>query len=99
MSPDTDSSDTESRDAALPDAGGRVRHNRDTDRQQLPGRMRRDVRLLGDMLGEVLRESGGQELLDDVERLRQAVIAARASHGSRGHGGASDGWPSERSAQ
>jgi hypothetical protein len=24
-------------------------------------------RLLGDMLGEVLRESGGQDLLDDVE--------------------------------
>ncbi len=39
--------------------------------------MRRDVRLLGDLLGEVLRESGGQELLDDVERLRHAVIAAR----------------------
>ncbi len=70
-----------------------MRHNRDTDRQQLPGRMRRDVRLLGDMLGEVLRESGGQELLDEVERLRQAVIAARASHGSAGHGAASDGWP------
>src|SRR6266704_6775429 len=39
--------------------------------------MRRDVRLLGDLLGEVLRESGGQDLLDDVERLRHAVIAAR----------------------
>jgi len=39
--------------------------------------MRRNVRLLGDLLGEVLRESGGQGLLDDVERLRHAVIAAR----------------------
>ncbi|HEY7016290.1 MAG TPA: phosphoenolpyruvate carboxylase [Streptosporangiaceae bacterium] len=39
--------------------------------------MRRDVRLLGDLLGEVLRESGGQDLLDDVERLRRAVIDAR----------------------
>jgi phosphoenolpyruvate carboxylase len=39
--------------------------------------MRRDVRLLGDLLGEVLLESGGQGLLDDVERLRHAVIAAR----------------------
>jgi phosphoenolpyruvate carboxylase len=29
------------------------------------------------LLGEVLRESGGQDLLDDTERLRQAVIAAR----------------------
>src|SRR5215472_1448028 len=50
---------------------------RDTDRQQVPTPMRRDVRLLGDLLGEVLRESGGQGLLDDVERLRHAVIAAR----------------------
>jgi phosphoenolpyruvate carboxylase len=41
--------------------------------------MRRDVRLLGDLLGEVLREAGGPELLDDVERLRHAVIAARRS--------------------
>jgi phosphoenolpyruvate carboxylase len=70
--------DVEALPAGAP-AGGPTR---DTDRQQLPGRMRRDVRLLGDMLGEVLRESGGQDLLDDVERLRQAVIAARASHGA-----------------
>jgi phosphoenolpyruvate carboxylase len=39
--------------------------------------MRRDVRLLGEVLGDVLRESGGQDLLDDVERLRHAAIAAR----------------------
>jgi phosphoenolpyruvate carboxylase len=53
---------------------------RDADRQYVPAAMRRDVRLLGDLLGEVLRESGGQDLLDDVERLRHAVIAAR--HGT-----------------
>ncbi len=41
--------------------------------------MRRDVRLLGEVLGEVLRDSGGQSLLDDVERLRRGVIAARAA--------------------
>jgi len=52
---------------------------RDADRQYVPTPMRRDVRLLGDLLGEVLREAGGQELLDDVERLRHAVIAARRS--------------------
>ena len=40
--------------------------------------MRRDVRLLGDMLGEVISESGGADLLADVERLRHAVIDARA---------------------
>ena len=35
--------------------------------------------MLGGLLGEVLRESGGQDLLDDVERLRRAVIAARSA--------------------
>jgi phosphoenolpyruvate carboxylase len=48
--------------------------------------MRRDVRLLGDLLGEVLRESGGQGLLDDVERLRRAVIAARHGEPAGGPG-------------
>jgi phosphoenolpyruvate carboxylase len=41
--------------------------------------MRRDVRVLGEVLGEVLREAGGQSLLDDVEQLRHRVIAARAA--------------------
>jgi phosphoenolpyruvate carboxylase len=61
---------------------------RDADRQNVPAPMRRDVRLLGDLLGEVLREAGGQGLLDDVERLRRAVIAARhaGSPGSAGTG-------------
>ena len=39
--------------------------------------MRRDVRLLGDVLGEIIRDSAGPELLADVERLRHAVIDAR----------------------
>jgi len=46
--------------------------------------MRRDVRLLGDILGQVLTESGGQDLLDDVEQLRHAAIAARR-HGAGEH--------------
>ena len=50
---------------------------RDADIQNVPASMRRDVRLLGDILGQVIAESGGQGLLDDVERLRHAVIAAR----------------------
>src|SRR5215469_16048074 len=45
----------------------------------MPEPMRRDVRLLGEMLGQVLAESSGPELLADVERLRRAVIAARDS--------------------
>src|SRR5262249_18740654 len=57
--------------------GGRRRVSREADRQKLPAPMRRDVRLLGGLLGEVIRESGGQDLLDDVERVRHAVIAAR----------------------
>src|SRR5215472_6745047 len=51
--------------------------SREADRRQLPAELRRDVRLLGDLLGEVIREAGGQDLLDDVERLRRAVITAR----------------------
>jgi phosphoenolpyruvate carboxylase len=43
----------------------------------MPKRMRHDVRLLGDLLGEILRESEGEDLLADVERLRHAVIEAR----------------------
>jgi phosphoenolpyruvate carboxylase len=43
----------------------------------MPELMRHDVRLLGGLLGEVLRDAGGQDLLDDVEQLRHAVIEAR----------------------
>ena len=50
---------------------------RSTPAGAVPEPLRRDVRLLGDILGAVLRESGGEELLADVERLRVAVIAAR----------------------
>src|SRR5258708_14373958 len=56
---------------------GRQVASRDADRQQVPAPMRRDVRLLGDLLGEVLLASGGQGLLADVKRLRRAGIAAR----------------------
>ena len=76
--------------------------SREADRQQLPAPMRRDVRLLGDLLGEVIRDTGGQDLLDDVERLRRAVIAARA--GARPANGTAAGeiaglvagWPLDR---
>jgi phosphoenolpyruvate carboxylase len=43
----------------------------------MPEPLRRDVRLLSSLLGEVLVEYAGQNLLDDVERLRLAVISAR----------------------
>jgi len=38
--------------------------------------MRDDVRLLSTLLGTVLRESGGDDLLADVERLRELTIRA-----------------------
>jgi phosphoenolpyruvate carboxylase len=52
---------------------------RERDSAELPDLMRRDVRLLGDILGEVISESAGPDLLADVERLRHAVIGARSA--------------------
>jgi len=43
------------------------------------GDLARDVRTLGNALGDVLREQGGDELYDTVERVRQMTKDARAS--------------------
>src|SRR4051794_29303625 len=40
--------------------------------------LRRDVRLLGDLLGHVLVEQEDESLLEDVERVRALARAARA---------------------
>ena len=45
-------------------------------------RLRDDVRLLGELVGDVLREQGGPELFSDVEYVRQATIGLRSSQGS-----------------
>ncbi|WP_309127868.1 phosphoenolpyruvate carboxylase [Microbacterium sp.] len=42
----------------------------------IPEAMRSDVRMLGGLLGQVLRESGTPGLFEDVERLRIATIQA-----------------------
>lgn len=42
----------------------------------IPEQMRSDVRMLGGLLGRVLRESGDDGLFEDVERLRLATIQA-----------------------
>ena len=49
---------------------------RESARQEMPEALRKEVRLLGDLLGQVLSEEGGVELLEDVEKLRRTVIAA-----------------------
>lgn len=43
---------------------------------EVPVPLRNDVRVLGEFLGRVLRESGGDDLLADVERLRELSILA-----------------------
>jgi phosphoenolpyruvate carboxylase len=52
---------------------------RERDSAELPELMRRDVRVLGEVLGEVISDSAGADLLADVERLRHAVIDARSA--------------------
>jgi phosphoenolpyruvate carboxylase len=51
------------------------------DPAAMPAPLRRDVGLLGRLLGRVLEESGGPALLEDVERLRRATIALRGARG------------------
>lgn len=68
--------------------------------------MRRDVRLLGEILGQVISESDGPDLLDDVEELRHRVIAARSTEASGADGDTADddiaalvaSWPLARAA-
>ncbi|HEX4154396.1 MAG TPA: phosphoenolpyruvate carboxylase [Acidobacteriaceae bacterium] len=48
---------------------------RDFDTKQAP--LRRDVRSLGALLGQVLREQAGEDLFAQVENLRRASIARR----------------------
>ena len=52
---------------------------RATARRAIPEPLRRDVRLLGRLLGQVIAEQGGDDLLRDVEQLRRLVISARHS--------------------
>jgi phosphoenolpyruvate carboxylase len=50
---------------------------RETARQEIPPELRRDIRMLGEILGQVVAEYGGAALLRDVELLRRTVIRAR----------------------
>jgi phosphoenolpyruvate carboxylase len=90
-----------SREARTGSANGR-----DADSRRVPAPMRSDVRVLGEILGQVIRESEGQDLLDDVEDLRHRVIAARGQDEAQGEARRHDaddeiavlvaGWPLAR---
>src|SRR5690349_23494820 len=45
-------------------------------------RLRDDVRLLGELVGGVLREQGGPDLFESVEHVRTQAIELRSSHAS-----------------
>ncbi|WP_425467248.1 phosphoenolpyruvate carboxylase [Rarobacter incanus] len=65
---------SESADAAGTPAASNVR--RSFARHEVPEPLREDVRMLGRLLGTVLEESGGKELLESVEHLRELSILA-----------------------
>ena len=65
----------------------------------MPSAMRRDVRMLGEILGQVISESDGQDLLADVEDLRNRVIDARLDETGAGDDEIAalvSGWPLSR---
>src|SRR5947208_14557918 len=49
--------------------------------EQLSAPLRADVRRLSSVLGDLIAESGGPDLLEDVERLRKATIDLREGRG------------------
>jgi hypothetical protein len=73
---------------------------RESARQEMPAPLRAEVRLLGELLGQVLTEFGGPQLLEDVEQLRQTVIAAReADDQEQAAEQLVASWPLERAEQ
>ncbi|HUQ50238.1 MAG TPA: phosphoenolpyruvate carboxylase [Terriglobales bacterium] len=56
--------------------------------------LRRDIRNLGKILGEVIKQQAGTEVFDTVERLRNLFIEQR-DHGTVGISGANTGDPPE----
>src|ERR687898_1494862 len=57
--------------------------SQDRDLKEAP--LRRDVRSLGRLLGEVLKEQVGDNLFSAVEELRLLLIEHRELHGQSGH--------------
>ena len=68
-----------------------AQNSRDTARREMPVSVREEVRLVGEVLGQVIAEHAGPALLDDVEALRRTVIRARTDGDLRGgHAEAAD---------
>src|SRR5258706_7040151 len=73
--------------------------SREVARIEMPAPLRREVRLLGDMLGQVLAEYGGAGLLEDVENLRRTVIVAREQDDDGTSARLVASWPIDRAEQ
>jgi phosphoenolpyruvate carboxylase len=73
--------------------------SREVARIEMPAPLRREVRLLGDMLGQVLAEYGGPGLLEDVENLRRIVIVAREKEDQGAAARLVASWPIDRAEQ
>ena len=73
--------------------------SREVARIEMPAPLRREVRLLGDVLGQVLAEYGGAGLLEDVENLRRRVIVARESDDDGAASRLVAAWPIDRAEQ
>jgi phosphoenolpyruvate carboxylase len=73
--------------------------SREVARIEMPASLRREVRLLGDMLGQVLAEYGGPGLLEDVESLRRTVIVAREYEDQGAAARLVASWPIDRAEQ
>jgi phosphoenolpyruvate carboxylase len=73
--------------------------SREVARIEMPAPLRREVRLLGDVLGQVLAEYGGAGLLEDVESLRRTVIIAREEDDAGTSTRLVASWPIDRAEQ
>ncbi|WP_043498962.1 phosphoenolpyruvate carboxylase [Georgenia sp. SUBG003] len=69
-------------DASRRDTLPADRHTRGAAKHEIPEAMRKDVRLLGGLLGQVLTEYGSAGLFEDVEALRELAISALEDPGS-----------------
>ncbi|WP_133753384.1 phosphoenolpyruvate carboxylase [Naumannella halotolerans] len=66
-----------------------------SERDELPAALRRDVRLLSTMLGQILTEAVGEDLLADVEQLRTLAISGEIEQAEE----VVAGWTDERAEQ